>query len=160
MSKKKITWTAEKYQRLLAATIAAHPEIKIVRVSTWYLIIMVPYYHGTLLLILIKQNYNHVAAMFGEGATYDSIETRFRNVKKEAKILQAEIDSGSRPAVAPPTPRKRKLANGGAPSTPRKIGGEGRARKMAAIEKTPVKQESIQEEDSVAAWSGNGDYSD
>ncbi|KAH0610770.1 uncharacterized protein H6S33_011197 [Morchella sextelata] len=133
-NKKKITWTAEKYQRLLAATIAAHPEIKI--------------------------NYNHVAAMFGEGATYDSIETRFRNVKKEAKILQAEIDSGSRPAVAPPTPRKRKLANGGAPSTPRKIGGEGRARKMAAIEKTPVKQESIQEEDSIVAWSGNGDYSD
>ncbi|KAI5841941.1 hypothetical protein DFP73DRAFT_117231 [Morchella snyderi] len=132
-NKKKITWTAEKYQRLLAATIAAHPEIKI--------------------------NYNHVAAMFGEGATYDSIETRFRNVKKEAKILQAEIDSGSRPAVAPPTPRKRKLANG-APSTPRKIGGVGRARKMVAVEKTPVKQESIQEEGSVAARSGNGDYSD
>lgn len=42
-NKKKITWTAEKYQRLLAATIAAHPEIKIVCVSatvliSWYLI--------------------------------------------------------------------------------------------------------------------------
>ncbi len=35
--------------------------------------------------------------MYGEGATYDSIEGRFRIIKKEASQLQAEIDSGLRP---------------------------------------------------------------
>jgi hypothetical protein len=50
--------------------------------------------------------------MFGEGTTYDSIETRYRQVKKQAKELQAEIASGVRPAEAPPTPRKRKQAAG------------------------------------------------
>ncbi|KAA8894507.1 hypothetical protein FN846DRAFT_762536, partial [Sphaerosporella brunnea] len=79
-----VTWSAEKYQRLLAATVAAHPELKL--------------------------NYNKIAAMFGEGTTYDSIETRYRQVKKQAKELQAEIESGIRPAEAPPTPRKRKQA--------------------------------------------------
>jgi hypothetical protein len=28
---RKVTWSAEKYQRLLAATVAAHPELKLVR---------------------------------------------------------------------------------------------------------------------------------
>lgn len=35
--------------------------------------------------------------MYGEGATYDSIEGRFRIIKKEASQLQTEIDSGLRP---------------------------------------------------------------
>ena len=39
--------------------------------------------------------------MYGNGATYDSIEGRFRIIKKEAANLKAEIDNGVR-AEAPP----------------------------------------------------------
>lgn len=35
--------------------------------------------------------------MYGEGATYDSIEGRFRIIKKEAAKLKEEIENGSRP---------------------------------------------------------------
>lgn len=107
------------------------------------------------------QNYNSVAAMFGEGATYDSIETRFRNVKKEAKKLQEEINSGLRPAVAPPTPRKRKADAGlSAPSTPRKVAKVGR--KPATPKKTPIKQElsSDDDEEIGSLPTTSDDYSD
>lgn len=39
--------------------------------------------------------------MYGEGATYDSIEGRFRIIRKEAEKLKAEIESGNR-GPAPP----------------------------------------------------------
>ena len=49
------------------------------------------------------------------GATYDSIEGRFRIIKKEAAALKAEIDNGDRPEApirgassANSTPRKNK----------------------------------------------------
>lgn len=61
--------------------------------------------------------------MFGEGATYDSIETRYRQVKKDAKKLSDEVSSGERPGIAPATPRKRKQQQAllGTPTTtPRK----------------------------------------
>lgn len=100
--------------------------------------------------------------MFGEGATYDSIETRFRNVKKEAKKLQEEIASGSRPSVAPPTPRKRKRDAGlSAPLTPRKT---AKTRKLVTPKKTPMKQEESSPDEGLEGWSGSGsgvgDYSD
>lgn len=66
------------------------------------------------------QNYSSVAAMFGRGATYDSIEGRFRGIKKQAKVLREEIQSGARPADAPMTPRKRRAQTGElGPITPR-----------------------------------------
>ncbi|KAI9825240.1 MAG: hypothetical protein M1832_001274 [Thelocarpon impressellum] len=61
------------YQRLLAAIYAASPQ---------------------------SHNYALIATMFGEGATYDSIEGRFRIIKREAAALRAEVESGARPAVA------------------------------------------------------------
>ena len=39
--------------------------------------------------------------MYGEGATYDSIEGRFRIIRKEAEKLKVEIDSGQRPPAPP-----------------------------------------------------------
>ena len=39
--------------------------------------------------------------MYGDGATYDAIEGRFRIIRKEADKLKTEIDSGTR-APAPP----------------------------------------------------------
>lgn len=56
------------------------------------------------------------------GATYDSIEGRFRIIKKEATALKAEIDNGDRPEPAARTPRRNKSTL----STPKKekiIGG-------------------------------------
>lgn len=98
--------------------------------------------------------------MFGEGATYDSIETRFRSVKKEAKKLQGEITSGLRPAVAPPTPRKRKAdSSRSAPSTPRKAPKVNR--ELATPRETPAfKEEPGFDAELERAWSAAGDYSD
>ena len=54
------------------------------------------------------------------GTTYDTLENRFRKLKKEAETLKAEVERGergeltvpSRPKSAPTTPRK--------PKTPKK----------------------------------------
>jgi len=80
-----ISWSADRYKKLFAAVLAAHPEIKL--------------------------NYKEVAVYFGEGATYDSIECRMRDIKKHAKQLRAEIQSGTRSSEpTKPTPKKRKVA--------------------------------------------------
>lgn len=56
------------------------------------------------------------------GATYDSIEGRFRIIRKDAAILKAQLDSGERPAApargagAVSTPKKQKSTV----STPKK----------------------------------------
>jgi len=52
--------------------------------------------------------------MYGNGATYDSIEGRFRIIKKEAAQLKSEIDSGARPEA----PIRGATASG--TSTPKK----------------------------------------
>lgn len=42
------------------------------------------------------------------GTTYDTLENRFRQLKKDAKVLQQEVDSGKRGDVTPvTTPRKK-----------------------------------------------------
>ena len=58
------------------------------------------------------------------GATYDSIEGRFRIIKKEAASLKAEIDNGARPEAPTrgavsmnTTPKKPKSAS----NTPKKV---------------------------------------
>ncbi|KAL8847532.1 MAG: hypothetical protein Q9221_007432 [Calogaya cf. arnoldii] len=48
----------------------------------------------------MKLDYRKIASMYGEGATYDAIEGRFRIIKKEAAKLLAEIENGQRP-IAP-----------------------------------------------------------
>lgn len=70
----------------------------------------------------MKLDYKKIATMYGNGATYDSIEGRFRIIKKEATALKAEIDNGDRPEPAARTPRRNKPTL----STPKKekiIGG-------------------------------------
>lgn len=54
--------------------------------------------------------------MYGQGATYDSIEGRFRLIKKEAAQLKAEIDNGERPEA----PARGTAAGRSLTSTPRK----------------------------------------
>ncbi|RPA99552.1 hypothetical protein L873DRAFT_890652 [Choiromyces venosus 120613-1] len=83
-----VVWTAENCQRLLAALVSAHPELKL--------------------------DYNAIAVLFGQGATYDSIAHRFRHIRAEAKTLRAQV----KPGAAPPGPPRRRKS--GAPNTPRK----------------------------------------
>jgi hypothetical protein len=59
-------------------------------------------------------DYRKIATMYGNGATYDSIEGRFRIIKKEAAQLKSEIDSGARPEA----PIRGATASG--TSTPKK----------------------------------------
>ena len=62
-----------------------------------------------LLLLLAKSNAS-------PGATYDSIEGRFRIIKKDAAVLKEEIDSGARPEA----PFRGKDTNSST-STPKKV---------------------------------------
>ena len=48
------------------------------------------------------------------GTTYDTLENRFRKLKKEADTLKSEVDSGQRGEIATPSRTKS------APATPRK----------------------------------------
>ena len=52
------------------------------------------------------------------GATYDSIEGRFRVIRREAAVMKAEVESGARPA-APPRNANAAGSNSG-PATPKK----------------------------------------
>lgn len=53
------------------------------------------------------------------GATYDSIEGRFRIIKKDAAVLKAEVDSGVR-SPAPPRNQKATSEAGSFTTTPKK----------------------------------------
>ncbi|KAL8895488.1 MAG: hypothetical protein Q9207_008155 [Kuettlingeria erythrocarpa] len=49
----------------------------------------------------MKLNYGKIATMYGQGATYDAVEGRFRIIKRKAAELVAEVESGSRPPAPP-----------------------------------------------------------
>ncbi|KAL4943880.1 hypothetical protein BDV06DRAFT_220839 [Aspergillus oleicola] len=84
-----VSWTAENNTRLIAALLAANPGIKL--------------------------DYNAIAAMFGQGTTYDTIEYRFRIYRKAAEKLKVEaanngvsldkIPRGRQTTRTPQTPR-------------------------------------------------------
>ncbi|KAL5365235.1 hypothetical protein BJX96DRAFT_179660 [Aspergillus floccosus] len=84
-----VNWkTQESTDRLFASIIAAHPGLKL--------------------------DYNAMAAMFGQGATYDAIEGRFRRYRKMAEELKAEARENGHtdvprgrntPSTTPRTPR-------------------------------------------------------
>ncbi|KAL8773859.1 MAG: hypothetical protein Q9209_001289 [Squamulea sp. 1 TL-2023] len=66
-----INWKdAEAFKRLLAAQVAAQD---------------------------MKLDYRKIAHMYGQGATYDAIEGRYRIIKKDAAELLAEAETGERP---------------------------------------------------------------
>ncbi|KAI9814030.1 MAG: hypothetical protein M1827_003494 [Pycnora praestabilis] len=114
----------DSFTRLLAAVMAAHD---------------------------MKLNYRLIASLYGNGATYDSIEGRFRIIKKDAQALRAALDShpSSSPTLAltnPSTPKKARHAAGAgsANGTPTKAGSTGKKDKGQGvlggrIEKTPTR---------------------
>ena len=134
-----INWKApETYQRLLAAMHAASPQK--------------------------AQNYARIAALFGDGATYDAIEGRFRIIKRDAARLEAEMDGRvKREDGASPAPsatkgkgdargkgktagRPRAKATAGTGSTQRVLGGrvtKARPAKSATEEKAKAKAPEV-----------------
>ncbi|KAL8764486.1 MAG: hypothetical protein Q9203_005901 [Teloschistes exilis] len=81
-----INWKNPKaFERLIAAVIAAHD---------------------------LKLDYRRIATMYGQGATYDAVEGRFRVFRKEAAKLQQEISNGDRP-----TAPRRGTSSTSAPTT-------------------------------------------
>ena len=107
-----INWKAtETCQRLLAAIYAASPQ---------------------------SHNYQKIATLFGEGATYDAIEGRFRIIKREAARLAAEVEAGARPAA--PAKKGNGPANvGGTGAVPKK--NNNTKSKVTMTEKKNVKRE-------------------
>jgi len=81
-----IVWNSANYVKLLAAVLAAHPEL--------------------------KPKYAQIAVFFGEGTTYDAIEGCMRPIRRRAQALREEVEGGDRadipPAPSKQTPKKRK----------------------------------------------------
>lgn len=130
-----IDWNSkESYQRLLAAVYAASPQ---------------------------NHNYRQIAYMFGQGATYDAIEGRFRKIKAEAQTLKQEVENGERPEPPPKatgsvqsTPKKKRATNAGAAAdqgvragrVTKSKGGAGGGRgkkKAAAVQDVETSEESL-----------------
>src|SRR5437016_1155272 len=93
-----VNWTTtESCTRLLAAIYAAHPTMKF--------------------------NYNEIAHMYGEGATYDAIEGRFRKIKLAAEELRKAAEELRKAAARGDHGRMLVRGGGGSQSgTPKKKG--------------------------------------
>ncbi|KAK5129529.1 hypothetical protein LTR08_003188 [Meristemomyces frigidus] len=92
----------------------------------------------------VKLDLKSVAAYYG--TTYDTLENRFRKIKKVAATLKAEVDGGERGEVAtrpksnPRTPRKAKTSKKDALTTV----AHGRVTKASPNKKSIVKQEQVE----------------
>ncbi|KAI9894832.1 MAG: hypothetical protein M1814_000052 [Vezdaea aestivalis] len=125
--------TVTTWQNLFAAVIAAHD---------------------------LKVNYSETArymSAYGQAATYDSVESRFRPIRKEADALK----NGERGTVPAATPRgakgggdkgaaSNKTAGGRVTKTPGKAKGGKKAKLQAQLE-AAVKQEPAEEDDTMMA---------
>ncbi|KKK18576.1 hypothetical protein ARAM_005725 [Aspergillus rambellii] len=83
-----VNWKAsENIDRLIAVLIAAHPNFKVPSTSTM----------GAAAITgqsdIFQLEYQAMATLFGQGATYDAIEGRFRKYRKMADELKAEAAS-------------------------------------------------------------------
>ncbi|KAL8806889.1 MAG: hypothetical protein Q9182_001018 [Xanthomendoza sp. 2 TL-2023] len=68
----------------------------------------------------MKLDYRKIATMYGQGATYDAVEGRFRIIKKEAEKLLKEIANGERPEAPPRGSSKPSTKENGNSMTPKK----------------------------------------
>lgn len=131
-----IDWNnIESLERLLAAVYAASPQ---------------------------NPNYRLIATYYGEGATYDSIEGRFRRIRPLADTMKREVDNGERPPAPPrgggsvhSTPRKKRSARNGQGVSNAKITKSKTSPSKRAGRKP--KQERVSSEDSFRNES-NGDH--
>jgi hypothetical protein len=107
-----VNWGAkESYTKLLAAIYAAHPGVKF--------------------------NFNEIAHFFGDGATYDAIEGRFRIIKKEAAALREKAGNPGPSAI-----RRRKATSQQSVLTGRVTKRSGRGRKTVKHESVETDEEA------------------
>lgn len=90
-----------------------------------------------------NQNYRQIATYFGQGATYDAIEGRFRKIKADAAQLIKEVESGERPEApargSGGTPRKDRAKAATPTGSPTKGVHAGRVGKTGGTSKGPKK---------------------
>ncbi|KAI5787241.1 hypothetical protein EDC01DRAFT_179335 [Geopyxis carbonaria] len=132
------TWTPEKSERLLAATLAAHPEL--------------------------KPNYRAIAAHFGDGATLNTIDWRFRSVKKMAKEMASAGPGAAaaagvgvkKPAGVKAVMKASKPAGKVTKAKRKREDGEGAGKKRAktSAEKAEEAESEDEEDSSDAAAAG------
>ncbi|KAK2751331.1 hypothetical protein FQN55_001066 [Onygenales sp. PD_40] len=128
-----IIWKQPEIERIIAALLAAHPGF--------------------------TPDYKTMAQYFGQGATYYSIEGRFRSYRKLAEEMKREGPAtiSTPPRRANATPGSSRVSKSGAikktrasdPATPSRAGKGKRAAMEAIIldddsDTTPVKHEAIQ----------------
>ncbi|KAI9710509.1 MAG: hypothetical protein M1820_002645 [Bogoriella megaspora] len=88
-----------------------------------------------------------IAGYFGEGATYDSIESHLRPYRKMAQQMRDDLGENPEPAEKKLQPRKRKAGDDGEGS-PKKKQNKPKA-KFAAKTKSQVEHDLEEEEDEV-----------
>ncbi|KAF7189215.1 hypothetical protein HII31_09368 [Pseudocercospora fuligena] len=142
MGNGKVNWDSqETWQRVIAAIIATVVKVDASVSSIVYKIL-------TQYQVDLKQT----ALYFG--TTYDTLENRFRKIKKESEILKKEVSSGERAEISTPsrsTPKK---------SSPKKDAlanvTNGRVSKSTPKKKSSIKQESF---DDSTSFGNGGDFS-
>lgn len=97
---------SHKPQPTTASNMTAADKVNWNDVETWQRVV------AALLATGIKPDLKQTATFFG--TTYDTLENRFRKIKKDAQVLKDEVNSGQRGEVTAPS-RARS-----APNTPRK----------------------------------------
>lgn len=103
------------------------------------------------------------AAYFG--TTYDTLENRFRKIKKEATTLKDEIDNGERSGVTTPSRTKSASSTPRKPKTPKKdplsTVTNGKVTKSTPkSKKGSIKQENLEDGLSFDDMSGLADGND
>ncbi|KAK3710626.1 hypothetical protein LTR37_010254 [Vermiconidia calcicola] len=118
MAKSTTNWeSAETWQRVVASILATGVKIDLRAVATYY------------------------------GTTYDTLENRFRKLKKDAADLKAEVDGGDRGEVAVPSRTKSAPTTPRKPKTPKKGPLESKSVANGRItKKTPSKKKTVKEE--------------
>lgn len=93
------------YERLLAAIVAAE-NMKVCRIPSEHA--LTSNFDRRLKFAITQVDYKRIAYFYGQGATYDSIEGRFRKAKKDAQALRDEVAGTAMPTSRsqPSTPRK------------------------------------------------------
>ncbi|KAF2766756.1 hypothetical protein EJ03DRAFT_353651 [Teratosphaeria nubilosa] len=80
------------------------------------------------------------------GTTYDTLENRFRKIKKESAVLKQEVESGARGLVE--APRKANPSTPRKPKTPKKDAlstvTNGRISKTSPTKRSGIKQEALE----------------
>jgi len=109
---------------------------------------------------MFQLDYKEIARMYGEGATYNSIEHKFRAFRKEAEVLREEADkestkdagpSGSADASNPSSPNKPQTipAKRGRPPKNGKTPGKD-APKTPAKKKKPMGSPQASDDESAS----------